>query len=282
VSHRQSSWQNTLRNLSSERTGREQLVSRSPSKKHQALPLLQQETVEKRFRVAEIFGPTIQGEGALIGRQTHFIRFGGCDYRCSWCDSMYAVDENEVAKLPRLSIDEIMVGVQTLPGNPEWVTLSGGNPALFDLLDLVNLLQDNDYMVGVETQGTVFKDWLQRVDLVTVSPKPPSSGNVTTLDVLDPFLWKLGGRNTRTAIKIVVFNDEDYEYARNIFAYFPPDPYERWVQVGNPVVTGQSQTQELLDRLRWLSEKIVKDDEMWGVCVTPQLHTLIWGNQRAH
>ena len=44
------------------------------------------------LRVVEIFGPTIQGEGALIGEPTVFVRTGGCDYRCSWCDSLHAVD----------------------------------------------------------------------------------------------------------------------------------------------------------------------------------------------
>ena len=44
------------------------------------------------YPVIEIFGPTIQGEGSEAGLATHFIRVGGCDYRCSWCDTMYAVD----------------------------------------------------------------------------------------------------------------------------------------------------------------------------------------------
>ena len=43
------------------------------------------------IRISEIFGPTVQGEGALIGRPTVFVRTGGCDYRCSWCDTRYAV-----------------------------------------------------------------------------------------------------------------------------------------------------------------------------------------------
>ena len=45
----------------------------------------------KRIRISEIFGPTIQGEGPLIGRPTVFVRTGGCDYRCAWCDTLYAV-----------------------------------------------------------------------------------------------------------------------------------------------------------------------------------------------
>lgn len=39
----------------------------------------------RTFPVIECFGPTIQGEGALAGLPTLFVRFGGCDFRCSWC-----------------------------------------------------------------------------------------------------------------------------------------------------------------------------------------------------
>src|SRR5207247_11308106 len=45
----------------------------------------------ERVRISEIFGPTIQGEGPLIGRPTVFVRTAGCDYRCAWCDTLYAV-----------------------------------------------------------------------------------------------------------------------------------------------------------------------------------------------
>ena len=45
----------------------------------------------KKVRVSEIFGPTVQGEGPLIGKPTVFVRTGGCDYRCNWCDTLYAV-----------------------------------------------------------------------------------------------------------------------------------------------------------------------------------------------
>src|SRR5438105_206992 len=48
------------------------------------------------FPVIEVFGPTVQGEGPDAGRPAYFVRFGGCDYRCSWCDSMYAVEPADV------------------------------------------------------------------------------------------------------------------------------------------------------------------------------------------
>jgi 7-carboxy-7-deazaguanine synthase len=63
----------------------------------------------RTFPVIEIFGPTIQGEGAEAGLSTHFLRVGGCDYRCSWCDTMYAVDPATVRATARR--------LTTSPGN---------------------------------------------------------------------------------------------------------------------------------------------------------------------
>ena len=45
-----------------------------------------------KIPVLEVFGPTIQGEGRVIGRKTMFVRTAGCDYRCSWCDSAFTWD----------------------------------------------------------------------------------------------------------------------------------------------------------------------------------------------
>ena len=60
------------------------------------------------LRIAEIFGPTIQGEGALIGEPTVFVRAGGCDYRCSWCDSMHAVDSANRHDWAVMAPEEVM------------------------------------------------------------------------------------------------------------------------------------------------------------------------------
>lgn len=82
------------------------------------------ETKLRKHPVIEIFGPTIQGEGALIGAPTHFIRFGGCDYRCIWCDSMFAVKPEEVREnSEKLDYEQILTRIISLEGNPAWITL---------------------------------------------------------------------------------------------------------------------------------------------------------------
>src|SRR6056297_3759182 len=82
------------------------------------------------IRVAEVFGPTIQGEGALIGVPTVFVRTGGCDFRCSWCDSLHAVDSSYRDTWAAMSASEVLTRIEALSGaQPLMVSLSGGNPA---------------------------------------------------------------------------------------------------------------------------------------------------------
>ena len=68
--------------------------------------------------VVEVFGPTIQGEGELAGIPTAFVRFGGCDYRCSWCDSLFAVLPEDVRKAPRMTPAEVAAALEALAGDP--------------------------------------------------------------------------------------------------------------------------------------------------------------------
>ena len=83
------------------------------------------------IRVNEIFGPTIQGEGALIGQPTVFVRTGGCDYRCSWCDTLHAVDSAYRDDWHPMTPQAILMQVDILSGGkPLMVSLSGGNPAI--------------------------------------------------------------------------------------------------------------------------------------------------------
>src|SRR5947209_6881888 len=95
---------------------------------------------KRAIMVSELFGPTIQGEGALIGKPTIFVRTGGCDYRCSWCDTLYAVLPEYKSDWYPMTTEEVFADVQRLSGNkPILVTLSGCNPAIQPLGDLIDL-----------------------------------------------------------------------------------------------------------------------------------------------
>src|SRR5271165_5967714 len=144
-----------------------------------------------KLPVVELFGPTIQGEGPDAGVPAYFVRFGGCDYRCAWCDSLHAVEPAEVrANAEKLGVDDIVERLNGLESGPDLVVLSGGNPALLELGPLVLALQRTGKRVAVETQGSRWRDWLGTVDRLVISPKPPSSSMATPehLDELRCFM----------------------------------------------------------------------------------------------
>jgi 7-carboxy-7-deazaguanine synthase len=243
---------------------------------------------DKRFPVVEIFGPTIQGEGALAGRPTHFVRFGGCDFTCLWCDSSHAVLPVEVRKAEKITANEIVARLLKLEGNPEWVTLSGGNPALHNLDYLVNTLQMRGFKVTVETQGSRWAEWFRILDLVTVSPKPPSSGMKN--DFLPKFLdlYSRGGDGGSICLKVPVFDDIDLDFARRIHREYPHYPFylsvvTRMGGLYGDFDGGRIDTKDdILVRYRWLVERVAGDRDLRDVTVFPQLHALIWGHDRGH
>jgi 7-carboxy-7-deazaguanine synthase len=137
--------------------------------------------------VVEIFGPTIQGEGVDQGVVSHFVRFGGCDFRCDWCDTPYAVVPKEVkANSKRMGVQEIVDDLKAR-GPAPWVILTGGNPALHDLITLIDALHAEGYLVAVETQGSKWRNWLRQVDRLCLSPKPPSAMQKYDFTVVQQF-----------------------------------------------------------------------------------------------
>lgn len=233
--------------------------------------------------MVETFGPTIQGEGPLAGLPTYFVRFGLCDYRCSWCDSMYAVDPTQVREnSERLTALEINERLRALPLGPEWVTLSGGNPAVHELGDLVNVLRGQRFKVAVETQGSIWREWLGQVQQLVVSPKPPSSGMVSRNHTAqtDRFLdiaERVQGHSDRRALKIVVFDEDDYTWARALLSRRVG--WRAFMSVGTPIPE-EAPTPAILDRFRWLCERVAADMSLRHVRVMPQLHVLAWGQVR--
>lgn len=237
----------------------------------------------KDIRISEIFGPTIQGEGALIGEPTVFVRTGGCDYRCTWCDSMHAVDPTYRHDWEAMSAETILQKIEKLSGgNPLTVTLSGGNPAIQPLGDLINLGKKKGYGFALETQGSISQDWFCDLDMLVLSPKPPSSGENIKWDMFDECISH-AGENTKVVMKIVVFNDRDYEWTRDVASRYPHLPL--YLQPGNHTPPQPEDDDDeidldgIYDRTRWLIDKTISD-QWFTVHILPQLHVLIWGNKR--
>ncbi|WP_417412378.1 7-carboxy-7-deazaguanine synthase QueE [Hoeflea sp.] len=232
-----------------------------------------------RLRIAEIFGPTIQGEGALIGEPTVFVRTGGCDYRCAWCDSLHAVDTAYRHTWTAMPSNAVWEEVQRLSrGNPLTVSLSGGNPAIQDFTQLIALGHAKGYRFACETQGSIAKPWFGDLDTLVLSPKPPSSKEVVNWAAFDACLIAAKGAG-KIVMKIVIFDDADYAWARAVTDRYPELPL--YLQPGNLEVDPDVAVdlQVLADRLLWLADKTITDS-WFAPRILPQLHVLLWGNKR--
>lgn len=260
---------------------------------------------QKRFPVIELFGPVIQGEGSQAGQQTLFVRFGGCDYRCTKCDSMHAVDPHAVAKhasyMTGPEIKEKLEDLREATG-VEWVTFSGGNPAMHRLDELVAALLDSGWYINVETQGTLWQDWMAEVTVLTVSPKSHGLGEKFEEEKFKRVLQKRGQRPV--CIKVVVGSAIDLEFALGVecavndaygsldrvqlpwVAYYlsllnsyPPILTEDKDLIDNPACYGNDHITRLLRDYRELSEEVLQDPRLKAWRFLPQIHVLTYGNE---
>lgn len=222
----------------------------------------------------------------VIGQKTMFVRTAGCDYRCRWCDSAFTWDGSAKEEIEQLTAEDIWQRLEAIGGRRfRHVTISGGNPLLLAALgELVALLHEKGVQVAVETQGSRWQDWLLDVDDVTISPKPPSSGMDTDWAMLDSIIRKLltdQNRTRRVSLKVVVFDEADLAYAKEVHRRYPGVPF--YLQIGNADVEAldtNALRMKLFDQLDWLVERVAQSDELNDVHVLPQLHTLLWGTKR--
>jgi organic radical activating enzyme len=116
--------------------------------------------------VKEIFGPTLQGEGAHAGRPCVFLRFAVCNLACSWCDTDFRPEGAE-----RLAPSEIVRRLVARDVHrSRMVVVTGGEPALQWDAPLAAALRDAGFRVHMESNGT--RALAAPVDWLTVSPKP--------------------------------------------------------------------------------------------------------------
>jgi 7-carboxy-7-deazaguanine synthase len=164
------------------------------------------------------------------------------------------------------------------------VSLSGGNPCLQPLAPLIELGHRKGYTFALETQGSVPQRWFAALDWLMLSPKPPSSGMKTDWQAFDDCV-RAATNGPRCVLKIVVFDDEDYAYARLAANRYRALPV--YLQVGNPapvmaaegLAGEEADIEDLIRRLRWLVGKVAAD-RWFTATVLPQLHVLAWGSRR--
>jgi 7-carboxy-7-deazaguanine synthase len=159
-------------------------------------------------KVSEIFY-SIEGEGIEIGRPEIFIRLAGCNLRCTWCDTKYALENGK-----EMSIKKIVNEVKKYPCKS--VSITGGEPLLQkeELLELIKQLKSLGYWIQINTNGTFFDEEIFRsVDLISMDCKCPSTGMKSHLNVLEKTVKLF---DSKSQFKFIISNKDDYEYARKI------------------------------------------------------------------
>ena len=146
---------------------------------------------------------TIQGEGFHQGRAAYFIRLGGCDVGCVWCDVKESWDAD---KHPKFNTEYLILNIEKTPA--KLVVITGGEPLMHNLDELTSALQSKGFETNIETSGAhpLSGSW----DWICLSPKKFKA----PLPEILPFAHEL---------KVVVFNKSDFEWAEKYAALVSPD-----------------------------------------------------------
>lgn len=243
----------------------------------------------KTLRVVEMFGPTFQGEGSQVGRACYFLRLAGCDYRCSWCDTFYALRAQDGEAL---TIDTVwdrmyrMVNDRWATAEAVHVVLTGGNPLLQPDVETFINAGPTPWIYHVETQGTAWQNWVnhEQVKYITLSPKlhtGPMSGEPQKPQTIDDFLSKTARPGKFISIKIVVFHSDDARTALERYGYLRPRVDDWILQVGTFPGEGAD---EILTRWRRIERDLTDIRSLDYIYVPfrllPQTHVLLHGRRR--
>lgn len=136
---------------------------------------------------------TLQGEGANSGRAAWFIRLGGCDVGCVWCD---VKDSWDAGKWPQKTAEEL--AQEAASSGAELVVITGGEPAMYDLTMLCDALRQRGLEIAIETSGA--HPLIGRFDWITFSPKKFKAPLKEVAEKAHE-------------LKVIVYNKSDFQWA---------------------------------------------------------------------
>jgi 7-carboxy-7-deazaguanine synthase len=122
--------------------------------------------MSRQYLVKEMFGPTLQGEGAHAGRACVFLRFAACNLSCAWCDTDFAPEG-----ATRMTAEQILARLGELDRHhARMVVVTGGEPTLQWDAPLADAIRAAGFRTHMESNGT--RALAAPVDWLTISPKP--------------------------------------------------------------------------------------------------------------
>lgn len=238
---------------------------------------LHSQHVDTPLPVSEVFGPTIQGEGPHAGRACHFIRLGGCNLSCTWCDTPYSTGTHGIplSTIPKRTPRSIAAA---LPSDA-LIIITGGEPLMHAkrpaFLALLHLLKAKGCELHIETNGTLSPgEGGLLIDHFTISPKigvtmaNPKHEKHTT-----PINWE---EYADKAILKTVWCDDDADK-------FCQHSIQLGQQIGIPqrniwVMPEGATAPELQQRWSTIAQAAADHN----INATHRLHALAWGDEKGH
>ncbi|MCC6660495.1 MAG: 7-carboxy-7-deazaguanine synthase QueE [Phycisphaerales bacterium] len=222
---------------------------------------------------------SIQGEGKLTGIPSYFIRAGGCNLRCAWCDTPYASWNPEGV---RVSVDHLVA--QAAASGARHAVLTGGEPMIFDAVTpLAAALRERGMHITLETAGTVYRDL--PCDLMSISPKLASS-TPREGDPRDPGgVWRLRHEARRIDPDTIARLIRTYPYRQLKFVVTGPHDLPEIdalltrlpaVDPGDVLLMPEGVTPPAPRFRQWLAGECIRRG--WRYC--PRLHIDLFGNRR--
>ncbi|HSB16812.1 MAG TPA: 7-carboxy-7-deazaguanine synthase QueE [Bryobacteraceae bacterium] len=225
------------------------------------------------MRISEVFYST-QGEGALVGTPSVFVRTSGCNLRCVWCDTPYTSWQPEGTEM---EVGEILADVRRYPAR--YVVVTGGEPMIApEIVPLTEGLRTAGLHITIETAGTVFAP--VACDLMSISPKTSNS----TPRKRDGGRWAAQHDRLRFQPQVLARLMSDYDYQLKFVVQQPEDLNEILAMVTD---LGASRLKVVLmpegtdpatlhERSLWIAEICKRE----GFRFSPRLHVDLWGARR--
>lgn len=235
--------------------------------------------LDRTLSVSEVFGRTVQGEGPHAGRSCYFIRTGGCNLSCDFCDTPYSTGQHGIplSTIPRRTVASV---AEAIPQN-QTVVLTGGEPLMHlktpAMVALLHMLKAKGCEIHVETNGKIVPgpDTEHLFDHITVSPKlgvtMVNPNQTPTLEDWSPLAHK-------TIFKWVV-TETDPQAVVDFMAERIAISEAKGIGLRSIWFMPEGTSAEVLQS-RW--ELVAQSAADLGANASHRLHVLAWGDTMGH